>query len=144
MIKQIFEIEPIQKNSLLVYVAVCCISFLQLFIFKRDIIENNSFVAVGVVMSLGICWILAYSFVFRIFMETNYEFLKIEKYIFTDKTILVFGFLIIFWLIFLTYVGYELNMSFKFFIRLSLAFFIVKIIFWFIAGLLIGYRNRND
>ena len=58
MIKEIFEIEPIQKNSLIIFFGILFLSFLQLYIFKHNIFEEGIFVTVGISLAISICWIV--------------------------------------------------------------------------------------
>ena len=43
MIKEFFEIEPSQKNTLLSLLGISFLCFLQLYLFKIEIFENNTF-----------------------------------------------------------------------------------------------------
>ena len=131
MIKEIFEIEPIQKNSLIVFIGICFLSFLQLYIFKKEIILNQSiFVVIGLMFSISVCWTVLNLFSLSFFFSkvNSNDFEKV----YYDKVIFAFGFLGICWICILTYVGYELNLTFKNFIRLSILVCLIRTLFWFI------------
>jgi hypothetical protein len=56
MIKEIFDIEPIQKNNLLSLTGISFLSFLQLYLFKNEILEKNTLEIIGISLSLTVCW----------------------------------------------------------------------------------------
>jgi hypothetical protein len=134
-VKEIFEIEPIQKNSILVITFVCFISFLQLYLFKNNFVKESDFVKVILSVSVSICWLIAeiptYLFAFPILIKPD-ENIK-QKQI-TEFLIIALGFTLVFWMILLTYIGYEFNLSIKDFIRLCLIWMTGKGIYWFIRS----------
>ncbi|TRX15826.1 hypothetical protein [Flavobacterium franklandianum] len=141
MIKEIFDIEPIQKNSLIVFLSVCCISFLQLFLFKREIIENNSFVTIGLILGLSISWVILQLPSLVLFAKfVIRDDVKNNDLLF-DRIALTLGILLLVWMITLTYIAYELNLDFRSFIRISITFMIMKTLFW---GIFVIIKNGKN
>ena len=58
MIKEIFEIEPKQKNVLIIIVGIFGLSFLQLYLFKPSVFDFGILFTVGVALGLTVCWII--------------------------------------------------------------------------------------
>lgn len=58
MIKELFEIESTQKNVLVIFIGIFCISFLQLFLFKNSILIESAFINIGLSLALTFVWIL--------------------------------------------------------------------------------------
>ena len=56
MIKEIFDIEPIQKNTLLSLTSISFLSFLQLYLFKNEIFDESPFEIIGISLALTVCW----------------------------------------------------------------------------------------
>ena len=143
MIKEIFDIEPIQKNSLIVFFSICCISFLQLFLFKREIIENNSFLAIGLILGLSLSWVILQLPSLILFARYVIRDDPENNDLLYDRITLSLGILLLVWMIILTYIAYELNLDFRSFIRISIIFMIVKTLFWLICLIFKNGKNAS-
>lgn len=143
MIKEIFDIEPIQKNSLIVFLSICCVSFLQLFLFKRDIVENNSFLTIGLVLGLSISWVILQLPSLMLFASyVIRDDIKKDDLLF-DRVTLSLGILSLVWMIVLTYIAYEFSLDFRTFIRVSIVFMIMKALFWAICVIIKNGKNAT-
>lgn len=133
--KEIFEIEPIQKNSIFVIIFVCFVSFLQLYLFKDNFIKETDFVKIILSVSVSICWIIAEipSYIFAVPTLTSQKD-NIIKNRFIEFLIVSVGFSLLFWMVMLTYISYEFNLSIKNFIRLSVISMFLKGLYWFIRN----------
>ena len=135
MIKEIFEIEPVQKNTLIIFIAIFSLSFLQLYLFKHSIFEENYFVIIGVCIGLSVCWSiinmppLVFYHAFLLHGKNNIKTTGLNYIIFK------FGLLAIGWIILLTYIGYEYKFCFKELIRFSILLSFIKTFIWFILGI---------
>ncbi len=143
MIKEIFDIEPIQKNSLIGFLSICCISFLQLFLFKREIIESNSFLTIGLVLGLSISWVIIQLPSYILFVECTIKKEDDNENLLYDRIALTFGIFLLMWMIILTYIAYEFNLDFKSFIRISIILMIIKSLFWGISLIIKNGRNAK-
>ena len=112
MIKEFFEIENKQKNTFLIFLGLTIISFLQLFIFKRDIFEGNFMIAIGISLAMALCWTILNIFPLTIILSA---LVGDGKWIF-ENVIFGSGLLIIAGQILLTYIGYKSNFKFETFI----------------------------
>lgn len=130
MIKDIFDIEPIQKNAVVMFLAISCICFLQLYIFKREIFNDNLFISVGLSFAMAICWIIVQlpSFIL-IFLVSR---VNDDKPLKEENVALAFGVFLLFWIIILTYIGYELDLSYKNFIRVVITVMFTRMLFWIV------------
>tara|TARA_R110000868_G_scaffold33215_3_gene120842 strand:+ start:4559 stop:5002 length:444 start_codon:yes stop_codon:yes gene_type:complete len=140
-IKEFFEIEPIQKNSIIVIIFVCFISFLQLYLFKDNFVNEKDFVKIALSISVAICWITAeiptYIFALPILIKSDANIFENRM---IEFIIISYGFGLIFWMVTATYISYELDLDMKNFIRISIAFMFFKNLYWFIR-----YRkNKNQ
>jgi hypothetical protein len=142
MIKDIFDIEPIQKNSVFIFIGFICLSFLQLYVFKNDIIEK-SFVTICLSISMGVVWFISSipsAFLFHHLLDNSQD----EKStIDISRIILLIGLLSILSTLLLTYILYEINASFKIFIRISLAFVLLKPIIYISIDLLFNKKTKK-
>jgi hypothetical protein len=141
MIKDIFEIESKQKNALLSIIGITFICFLQLYLFKENILKKSSLEIIGVCLSLTVCWLLLNIVPLVLFMifTTNYpNEIKGFQY---EKLIAVLGIIALFWVSFLTYISYELKLCFKELIRIGIISTIFRILFW--SGMLF-FTNQKD
>jgi len=133
MIKEIFDIEPRQKNTIIIIVGIFGLSFLQLYLFKKTIFDIGIFFSIGVSLGLTVCWtmlnipslILNYLAVFDSPDNNKNDQINYEIVIF------IFGLLALGWISLLTYVAFELNFNFRYFIRLSVLTSIIRTLFWF-------------
>ncbi|WP_233862653.1 hypothetical protein [Tenacibaculum piscium] len=144
MIKEIFEIEPIQKNSLIMFVGIFCLSFLQLYLFKNETLDKGVFIVTGLCLSLAVCWsiinILPLLF-FSIFIEEKEKNNGIKIILIAEKIVFFLGLMAIGWTILLTYICYELDFCFKNFIRVSILASFIRTLFWFICLLTLGRKK---
>jgi hypothetical protein len=131
MIKEFFEIETTQKNSLIAFLGVLCVSFLQLYLFKRNIIETNTFLAIGLSLGMSVCWIIIQIPGYYMFLDSSDENINNSGKTTYDKVPLGFGVMLLIWMLLLTYIAYELNLSLKTFIRLVISIMFLRLIFWF-------------
>jgi hypothetical protein len=145
MIKEIFDIEPIQKNALLSLTSISFLSFLQLYLFKNEIFDESSFEIIGVSLALTVCWsmlnIPSLLFFYKAEIDENEN--KNDVQIDYEKAIFVFGLLAIGWITLLTYISYELKLCFKDFIRLSILTSILRTIFWLKFGTIKDHKKRK-
>jgi hypothetical protein len=133
-IKEFFDIEPIQKNGILILVFSFLISFLQLFLFKSNFNNLDIFDKVILSLAVSVCWIVSELPTYFFFMNSKWQKWKQKGMIFQlvpDRIVASFGFTIIIWMVLLTYVGYEFDMDLKTFIRTSLIFVFIKSLYWF-------------
>lgn len=137
--KDFIDIEPILKNSLIVFLSVCCISFLQLFLFKREFIENNAFLTIGLILSLSVSWVIAQLPSLILFARYVLKHNNDNNDLLFDRITLCLGILLLGWMIILTYIGYELNLDFRSFIRISIILMILKSLFW---GICVIIKNK--
>ncbi len=56
MIKEIFEIDPKQKNVLIIIIGIFGLSFLQLYLFKKSIFDIGILFSIGISLGLTVCW----------------------------------------------------------------------------------------
>lgn len=145
MIKEIFEIEPKQKNVLIIAVGIMGLSFLQLYLFKPEVFEIGIVYCIGIAIGITICWIILniYSMVlFAGFMNNYFEkSYRLEN--FSDKKIFILGVITISWISIYTLIGYELNLSVRYFIRLSIAVSLLRTIIWGIIALRTNSSNKK-
>jgi len=96
MIKEIFDIEPIQKNALLSFTSISFLSFLQLYLFKNEIFDKSSFEIIGISLSLTVCWsvlnIPPLLFFYKAEADEDQKDVQIDY----EKAIFVFGLLAIY------------------------------------------------
>jgi hypothetical protein len=133
MIKEVFEIEPIQKNSLITLGCLTCISYLQLDLFCHHIKLDNIFTSLMLSFALSICWLIANALPCFLFFKSTMKGQKKPESLLLDRVVLVLGTLTIAWVIIFTYIGYELSLSFKNFIRISLIAIALRTLLWTIV-----------
>ena len=143
MIKEIFDIEPIQKNALLSLTSISFLSFLQLYLFKNEIFDKSPFEIIGISLALTVCWSILNVPPLIFFYNAEAPDNENDVQIQFEKVIFIFGVLAIGWITLLTYVSYELKLCFKDFIRLSILTSIVRTIFWLIFGTIKDHKNRK-
>jgi len=144
--KEFFEIEPIQKNSLLVFVFVFFISFLQLYIFKEDFNDEKDLTKFLLTMSVSIFWVTAELPTYFFFVNSRrdkYKLKGLDFNLFLDRIIISFGFTLIIWTVLLTYIGYEFDFDLKTFIRVSLSWMFIKSSYWFSRWLVYYFKTKN-
>ena len=133
MIKEVFEIEPIQKNSLITLGCLTCISYLQLDLFSHHLKLDNIFTSLMISFALSICWIVSNSIsCYYYFQFIIYDRKSESKSPVIDRVILIVGTLTVSWVILFTYIGYEFQLTFKNFIRVSLTIIFLRTLFWII------------
>ena len=143
MIKEIFDIEPIQKNTLLSLTSISFLSFLKLYLFQNEIFDESPFEIIGISLALTVCWSILnvppLLFFYNAQTPDNENDIQIQY----EKVIFIFGVLAIGWITFLTYVSYELKLCFKDFIRLSILTSIIRTIFWLIFGTIKDHKRKK-
>jgi hypothetical protein len=144
MIKEIFEIETKQKNTLIILIGIFGLSFLQLYLFKKSIFDIGIFFSIGVSFGMTICWSILNIpslVVFAAIVDS-----KSPNIIFDENhrkfVLFSLGLIALGWIATLTYIAYELNLNFKYFLRLSICVSIIRVLFWVIYGS-IKYRNTK-
>tara|TARA_R110002167_G_scaffold53406_1_gene153248 strand:- start:1098 stop:1544 length:447 start_codon:yes stop_codon:yes gene_type:complete len=144
MIKEIFEIEPIQKNSLIIFIGIFLLSFLQIFLFKRELLNESSFLILGISLSIALCWSLLNVLpLYCFFLATKESDRKTpNQEIMWEKVIVVLGFLCLCWILLITYISYEFEFSLKKLIRISIILSIIRSFFWFIFEI-VARKNRK-
>ena len=130
-IKDFADIEPKQKNIIIIFCALFSVSFLQIFLFKRELMSENFFTLSVLSISLSFFWYLINSLSSIFFYLTLSSRKKAEKsepksYL----TITFLGFIFLSWIYLLTFICYEYNMNFKTFIKLSAIVCVLRSIFW--------------
>lgn len=128
--------KPSQKSMLIVFIALSILSFLQLFLFKRDLTETNITLAIVLSLGMSLAWVVAN------FLSTALMFLSL--FIKADKIpeeeessgIVLNGILVSIIMLSLTYWSYEFNKSFNWFIKASIVTIIIYTIVWFIVFLI--------
>lgn len=124
MFKDFSEIEPIQKNSIVVLAALFCLSYLQLKIFDNRIETNEVFPSIILSLALSICWIVINFVPLYLF----FEYLSIgmnkskTKY---EMTVFFFGYISLLVITVIMYICYELEFDFKKFIRISIGIYVL-------------------
>jgi hypothetical protein len=138
MIKEIFDIEPKQKNSFLIFLAILPLTFLQLYLFKPQLLDKGTFIVIGICLALSVCWYIVSIIPALIFFNATAN--KEEKQdVRVESVLIICGLLSIAWIILLTYIAYELASNYKNFIRGSILIIILRCIFWLVIG-----RIRNS
>jgi heme/copper-type cytochrome/quinol oxidase subunit 2 len=140
MIKEVFEIEPIQKNSLITLGCLTCISYLQLDLFAHHVKLDNIFTSLMLSFALSICWLISNSISCFLFFRTSIHHRQDNPPV-MERVVLILGSLTISWVIVYTYIGYEFDLTFRQFIRVSLLITIVRTVFW---GIWLISKNNND
>lgn len=148
-IKEFFDIEPIQKNGLLIFAFTFLMAYLQLFLFKSDFSELDKLDKIILSLSVSVYWIVSELPTYFFFMNSKWQKWKQKGTVFNlvpDRMVASFGFTIIFWMVLFTYIGFEFNMDLKMFIRFSLICMFLKSLYWFIYFLkytLIDVKKQN-
>jgi len=144
MIKEIFEIEPKQKNILIILVGIFGLSFLQLYLFKDSIFDLGIIQTVGIALGLTVCWTILNipSIILCFGALTNFE--NKDDSLNYDLIIFTFGLLAIGWISLLTFIAYELELSFKWFLRISVGVSVLRITTWFFIALIKNKRSGNQ
>jgi hypothetical protein len=136
-VKEFFDIEPIQKNGILTLLFAFFVSYLQLFLFKNEFIELDKFDKIILTLAVSVFWIISEIPTYLLFV--NLKTMKWEKVgntkkLFADRIVASFGFSLVFWMVVLTYIGFEFEMTLKEFIRTSIIWMTLKmlyhLIFW--------------
>lgn len=142
MIKEIFDIEPKQKNVLIILVGIFGLSFLQLYLFKKSIFESGIFFSLGISLGLTVCWTILNIPSLALFWAVlnNPDDDKDNKFDY-QLVIFVLGLLALAWISALTFISYELNFDFKYFLRLSIGISILRILTWSIVLII---ENRTS
>ncbi|EWH08797.1 hypothetical protein KLA_17454 [Cellulophaga geojensis KL-A] len=147
--KEFFDIEPIQKNGILVFSFSALISFLQLYLFKTGFVELDNLDKIILSLSVGVCWVVAELPTYLFFVNSKWLKWKSKGKIvelFPDRIIASFGFSLILWMVLLTYIGYEFNVDLKMFIRISMIWMFGKSIYWLLYWakyILIDNKKEN-
>lgn len=137
MIKEIFEIEPRQKSSAIIFTALCFISFLQLYLFKKNLFDENAYIVIGITLSLNVCWSAIHIIPAAILIvsEANRRDGDIQY----ANMLFAAGLIILIWMIFITYRGYHYKMTISEFIPFAffwtVVFYAVCFVFSFIRFL---------
>jgi hypothetical protein len=137
-IKEFFDIEPIQKNGLIIFMFAFLVAYLQLFLFMPRFNDFDKFDKIILSLSIGVCWIVCELPTYFFFMNSKWLKWKSKGKVFDlipDRIVASFGFTLILWMVLLTYIGYEFNMDLKMFIRTCLIWMSLKSIYWFIYWL---------
>lgn len=130
-LKEFFEIEPIQKNALLVFVFMFFISFLQLYLFKKNFSIESDLVKILLSFSVSICWAISEVPTYLFASKTIIKPVdRTEQNKLTERIIIALGFTLVFWSVLATYIGYEFNVSLKIFIRCCFIFMALKTLYW--------------
>ena len=112
MIKDFFEIETKQKNTFLIFLGLTLISFLQIFIFKKDVLKDNFFIVFGLSLAIALCWTILnmLPIMFIVIAWTDNHNVIYEKFIFGSGILIIAG------QILLTYLAYKEHLTFEEFI----------------------------
>ncbi|MFB9056678.1 hypothetical protein ACFFU9_07975 [Mariniflexile ostreae] len=132
-IKDFFDIEPIQKNGLLIFAFAFLMAYLQLFIFKSNFSDLDKFDKIILSLSVSVCWVVSELPTYFFFMNSKWLKWKSKGKVFeliADRIVTAFGFTLILWMVILTYIGYEFKMDLNMFIRTSLIWMFLKSIYW--------------
>ena len=146
MIKEIFDIEPIQKNTLIIFLSLFCISFLQVFLFKPELLDRGAFINIGISLALTVSWIVL-SLPSMVMLTMAVEWKdgnpKDSGKLIMENVILSSGIMMIGWILLLTYISYEFDFSFKTLIRMGILTSLFKFILWFIVNYIQNLKNRK-
>ncbi|GEJ39517.1 membrane hypothetical protein [Flavobacterium psychrophilum] len=145
--KEFFEIEPIQKNSLIVFLFVFFVSFLQLYLFKNDFLLETDLVKIFLSFAVSICWVaseIPTYFLFIASRNDKYKAKGIDLNLILDRVIIGFGLSLIFWMVTITYIAFEFDFTLRVFIRTSLGWMILKTLFWFLKWIKYDFNNKKD
>lgn len=124
MLKEFSEIEPIQKNSIVVLATLFCLSYLQLKIFDNRIETNEVFPSIILSLALSIFWLIINSiptFLFFEYLTIGADKTK-TKY---EMTVFFFGYISLLLITVIMYICYELEFDFKNFIRISIGIYVL-------------------
>lgn len=116
-----FFAKPSQKSYLIVFLTFALLSFIQLYLFKREIVETNTVSAIGLAFGIGIVWVIAnlpgiIIMFFILALRSSRKVLDIEESI----TVILYGVIVSFIMVFLTYWSYEYSKSLNWFINTSI------------------------
>lgn len=148
-IKEFFDIDPIQKNGLLIFAFAFLMAYLQLFLFKSNFTDLDKFDKIILSLSVSVCWVVSELPTYFFFMNSKWLKWKSKGKVFeliADRIIASFGFTLILWMVLLTYIGYEFKMDLKMFIKASLIWMLLKSLYWFLYWLkyiLVDIRKEN-
>ncbi|EKT4502380.1 hypothetical protein AAIP31_002291 [Flavobacterium psychrophilum] len=145
--KEFFEIEPIQKNSLIVFVFVFFVSFLQLYLFKNDFLLETDLVKIFLSFSISICWVaseIPTYFLFIASRNDKYKAKGIDLNLILDRVIIGFGLSLIFWMVSITYIAFEFDLTLRVFIRVSLGWMFLKTLYWFLSWIKHDLNNKKN
>jgi len=145
-IKEFFEIEPTQKNGLIILVLAFVISYLQLFLFKHNFIDLTQFDKIILSLSVSVFWAISEIPTYHFAMKSKWKKLEKEsvKAVFIlDKFIIAYGFTLLFWMSIITYIGYEFEMDLLLFIRTSIIAMFSKSLFWYFYYLKYKYIDSK-
>ena len=131
-IKDFIEIEPKQKHIIITSVGLFSISFLQIFLFKRELMNGNFLILIVISLALSFFWYLVNSLsVIFFFLSLKSKSQKEDKEPTPYLIITFLGFLFLSWIFLLTFIAYEKRLSFNEFIKASAIISIIKSFFWF-------------
>lgn len=140
MIKEIFEIEPKQKNLLIILFAISCISFLQIYLFSPETFEKGSIVVIGLSLAITVCWAILNApplVLFSIYINPE-ENADINTEI-NIAQFFMFGLLGVFWILLITYISYEIDLTPKNFARVSIGVCVLRTV----AGVISLFRKDH-
>jgi hypothetical protein len=140
MIKEIFDIEPKQKSALVFFLSFSFISFLQLWLFKREIIDQGVFITIALSMALAIGWIILNLPSLVLFFRLVNDDGKLDEDN-RSTALFVCGLCGLGWILSLTYLCYEFQWSLRHLIRLGILTEAVRFIFWLI---MVFIENRKS
>lgn len=144
-LKDISDIKPIDKNVIVIIISMFCVSFLQLHLF--NIINDSFSIMYSVLISIGmsVCWILLNtpSVIMCYYSMTGGNKQEDGRYN-TIPIVFVMGLLMLSWVVLLTYIAFEFKMPFKYFIRISIAAQIFRIVFWLMVSNVVDRRNKKS
>lgn len=143
MIKEIFEIEPRQKNLLIILFAITSLSFLQIYLFSPSTFDKGAFTVIGLSLALMVCQSIMY-----FLPSTLLLFATVDDFLDEDpdtdkKRIFMLGLFQIALIVLVTYIAFEIGCSFRNFIRASIASAVLQSIIWIIVGIIIDRRDSK-
>ncbi|MEQ8421608.1 MAG: hypothetical protein RIB64_16485 [Arenibacter algicola] len=149
-IKEFFDIEPIQKNGLLIFGFAFLVAYLQLFLFKTDFSDLDKFDKIILSLSVAVCWIVSELPTYFFFMNSKWMKWKNKGKVFDlipDRIVASFGFTLILWMVILTYIGYEFDFNLNKFIRGCLIWMFAKSLYWmfyWLKYILIDIKKQTE
>ena len=123
---KLFEIEPKQKSVITIFIAVFGISILQTYFFKRQLYDSDLITLLSFTFGISVCNFLINFPAAALFFASIRE----DENDVIESLILIAGIFMLLWISLLSYISFEFNISFVWYIRMSIIVGFSRFIFW--------------